>query len=101
MVSTWKLPRVIAVEVEKNDELNVEALAFDLAAEVELDELLLSRVESKSWHDGIVLVPVAHGRCSGRHQRVPAVNMELAMISLLPDLQYTLQISNYLLTRLN
>ena len=59
LIFTGELPWVETVEVEEGDELDVEALALHLPAEVELDELLLRGVEPKPRHDEVVLVRVA------------------------------------------
>lgn len=53
---TWKLPRVIAIKIKKSNELNVEALALNLTAKVELYKFFLSRVEAKARHHHVVLM---------------------------------------------
>jgi len=53
---TRKLPRVIAIKIEKSDEFNVEALALYLTAKVELDQFFLGGVEAKAGHDHIMLM---------------------------------------------
>lgn len=71
---TGELPRVVAVEIEESDELDVEALALHLTAEVEFDEFLLCRVEAETGHHDVVFVLVllaravflvVHGCCNG------------------------------------
>lgn len=76
---TGEIPRVVAVEVDKVDELDVEALALHPPAKVEVDELLLCWVEAKARHhhvmclllpvvaaarhaDAVVVVISSHGR---------------------------------------
>ena len=61
---TRKLPRVVAIEIEEGYELDVEAFALNLAPEVELDKLLLSRVEAKAGHDKVVLVIILAVVCT-------------------------------------
>lgn len=55
---TWEFPRVVAVEVEEGDELDVEALALHLTPEVELHEFFLRRVEPEPRHHDVVFVLV-------------------------------------------
>lgn len=77
-IETGEFPWVVAVEVEEGDELDVEAPPLDLPPQVELDELLLRRVEAEPGHHQVVLVPVPptasavvfsgpHVICSDRH----------------------------------
>lgn len=49
---------IIAVEVEKGNELNIEALPLNLTAEIEFDELFLRWMESESGHDNVVLMVI-------------------------------------------
>lgn len=55
---TGKFPRVVTIKVEESDELNIETLAIDLTAKVELDQLLLSGVKPEARHEDIIIVVV-------------------------------------------
>jgi hypothetical protein len=55
---TGELPWIEVIEVEVRDEVDVEAPAFHLAPEVELDQLLLRRVEPEPRHHQVVVVRV-------------------------------------------
>ena len=57
-LSTWELPGVVSVEVKEGDELDVEALALNLTAKVELDEFFLGGVKAEARHDHVMLMLV-------------------------------------------
>lgn len=72
---TGKIPWVVAVEVDQVDELDVEALALYAPAEVEVDELLLCRVEPEARHHHVVRwLPVVAAAGTARHVVVVVIS---------------------------
>jgi hypothetical protein len=60
-ILTRKLPRVIAIKIEKSNEFNVKPFALYLTAKVELNKFFLSWMETKAGHNHIMLMIIING----------------------------------------
>lgn len=55
---TWKIPRIMLVDVNGFDELDADCFLLNLPAKIELDKFFICRMKPKSWKLNIIFINI-------------------------------------------